>query len=148
MIRAAARQDLDAIVALGKRMHSESPRYQRLVFDEAKVYAMFLNAMDDARYFLLVSETADGEITGGFAGFAAEHWCSRDTVAQDLALFVQPDRRGGLAAAQMVKAFAAWAKERGCKQIVLGISTGVRVEETAQLFCALGLKQFGYCFEV
>lgn len=147
-IRDATHDDLDALADLGKRMAAESPRFCRLAYDEAKVYALLLNALTDQRYFLVAAEQDDGEVIGGFLGFMAPHWFSSDEVAQDLVLFVRPDRRGGIAAARLVKAFAEWATHRGAKQINLGISTGVKVEQTAELYRALGLKQFGYLFEV
>ena len=147
-IRQATTGDLDAILALGERMHLESPRYSKLAFDADKVRRLFADAVADDRYLILVAEEEDGQIIGGFAGFVMEHWSSPDMVAQDLALFVKPDRRGGILAARMIKAFISWAQDNGAKQTVLGISTGVHVEQAAQLYKALGLKQFGYLFEV
>lgn len=146
-IRQATPQDVGAIVALGALMHSESPRFSKLSYNCEKVRAMMAMAMQDERYLVLVAEN-DGALLGGFAGFMAPHWFSDDQVASDLALFVQPDRRGGMAGVRLVKAFVAWAKTRNPKLIQLGISTGVLVEETAQLYRAIGLKQFGYLFEV
>jgi len=147
-IRAATRSDLNAILDLGKRMHAESPRFSQLSFDDEKVRALFAVALSDPRYLVLVSEQEDGAIAGGFVGFMAPHWFSSDEVASDLAVFVRPDRRGGILAARMVKAFIYWAQDRGAKQITFGISTGVHIEQTAALYRSLGLKQFGYCFEV
>lgn len=147
-IRAATINDLDALVALGKQMHAESTRFGELVFDEQKVRALLADLLSRDSGFALVSQEADGQIVGGFAGYMTEHWYSTDQVAADLALFVRMDRRGGIAAARMVKAFIYWAQDRGAKQITLGISTGIKVEQTAQLYRSLGLKQFGYCFEV
>lgn len=147
-IRAATLEDIPAIVELGRRMHAESPRFSKLQYAPDKVEATFTIALTDHRYFTLVKVEEDGEIIGGFAGFMAPHWCSYDEVAQDLAVFVRPDRRGGMLAARMVKAFVYWADSRGAKLIALGISTGVMVEETARLYKSLGLKQFGYLFEV
>jgi GNAT superfamily N-acetyltransferase len=146
-IRPATPQDIDAIIALGARMHSESPRFSKLSYNGEKVRGLMTMAMQDQRYLVLVAES-DGELLGGFAGFMAPHWFSDDEVASDLALFVKPDRRGGMAGVRLVKAFVAWAKPRNPKLIQLGISTGVLVEETAQLYRAIGLKQFGYLFEV
>lgn len=147
-IRDATIEDIDQILDLGKRMHAESSRFGALAFDEGKVRSLFAGLIGSEDAIVLVAEVPDGEIIGGFAGFASEHWYSTDKVAQDLALFVRMDRRGGILAARMIKAFVSWAQERRCKQITLGISTGIRVEETAQLYRSLGLKQFGYCFEV
>lgn len=147
-IRAATINDLDAIIDLGKHMHAESSRFGALVFDELKVRKLITGLLSRETGFVLVAEEPDGNIFGGFAGFISEHWYSTDQVAQDLGLFVRMDRRGGIAAARMVKAFIYWAQDRGAKQITLGISTGIKVEQTAQLYRSLGLKQFGYCFEV
>jgi GNAT superfamily N-acetyltransferase len=146
-IRPATIEDLPALLELGRRMHQESPRFNRLSFNDEKVRNLLMMATVSPNYCMLVADN-DGEMVGGFAGFIAAHWFSDDLVASDLALFVQPGRRGGLAGARLVKEFIAWAKERGPKQINLGISTGVSVEETAQLYSAIGLKQFGYLFEV
>lgn len=147
-LRAATLHDLDALHALGQAMHAESPRFSQLTYDAGKVDALLRNAVHDSRYFTLVAAEEDGEIIGAFVGFMMEHWCSTDQVAQDISIFVRPDRRGGILAARLAKAFIYWAQDRGAKQIVLGISTGVKVEETAKLYKSLGLKQFGYLFEV
>jgi GNAT superfamily N-acetyltransferase len=147
-IRPAISADLDTLVALGRRMHAESPRFSMLGFDETKVRALLLNAITDDRYLLIVAEREDGEVIGGFAGFMAPHWFSQDYVASDIGLFVDPDRRGGIVAARLLKDYVAWAQARGAKQINAGISTGVMVEQTAQMYRLLGLKQFGYLFEV
>lgn len=146
-IRDATPEDLAAMCALGKRMHAESPRYSVLNYDEHKVELLLRNALDDDRYFLMVAEHDDGEVTGGFIGYIAPHWCSQDAVAADLALFVQQDRRGGIAAARLAREFIEWARSRGAKLVNLGISTGVQVEQSAALYRAIGLKQYGYLFE-
>lgn len=146
-IRPACPDDLAELVELGRQMHAESPRFSKLGFDTFKVHALLATAMNDPRYFLMVADN-DGELVGGLAGFMAPHWFSQDEVAQDLALFVNPDRRGGMAAVRLVKEFVTWAESKSAKLIGLGISTGVLVEETAQLYRTIGLKQFGYLFEV
>ena len=146
-IRPATPDDLAAMLALGAHMHEESPRFGLLRYDEKKVEALLYTAMNDSAYFLMVAEQKAGEIVGGFLGFAAPMWFSPDEVASDLALFIEQDRRGGMAAVSLVRAFIAWAREREVKQISLGISTGIKTEETAKLYAAAGLKMYGYLFE-
>lgn len=146
-IREATPADLAAMLALGAQMHAESPRFELLHYDETKVEALLYNAMSDPAYFLMVAEQKKGDIVGGFLGFAAPMWFSADEVAADLALFIKQDRRGSMAAVALVRAFIAWARAREVKQINLGISTGVKVEQTADLYKALGLKMYGYLFE-
>ncbi|HWK72181.1 MAG TPA: GNAT family N-acetyltransferase [Burkholderiaceae bacterium] len=146
-IRKATLEDVEPMVDLGRVMHQESPRFSQLSFDVPKVRGTIASMVDDERYFLVVDERA-GELVAGFAGFVMPHWFSADLVAQDMALFVRPDKRGSLAAARMVQMFVDWAKWRGAKQIVLGISTGVHVEQTARLYQSIGLHEFGRLFEV
>lgn len=146
-LRPAVHTDIEAIIALGRRMHAESPRFSLMTFDADKVFVLLSNAIRDDRYFLQVAEQ-DGVLVGGFAGVMAAHWFSTDQVAQDMAVFVDPGKRGSIVAARLVKSFIEWARGRGAKQINLGISTGVMVEQTANLYRALGLKQYGYLFEV
>lgn len=148
MIRPATLDDLDVLVELGRRMHAESERFSRLTFDSAKVRNLLARLIPSEDALVLVVESPGGEVTGGFVGYMTAHWYSEEKAAQDLSLFVRPDRRGGIAAAAMVNRFVEWARGRGCKQIVLGISTGVRVEQTSELYHRLGLKQFGLSFEV
>lgn len=146
-IRPATTEDLDAMLALGRHMHGESPRFSLLRYDETKVETLLYTALGDPAYFLMVAEQKDGDIVGGFLGFAATMWFSPDEVASDLALFIEQDRRGSMAAVVLVRAFVAWARERQVKQISLGISTGIKAEETAKLYAALGMKMYGYLFE-
>jgi len=147
-LRPAEVTDVDTMIALGRRMHAESPRFSLMNFDSDKVRALMVNAIADDRYFLMIAENDERDLIGGFVGFMAQHWFSTDQTAHDIALFVDPDRRGSIVAARLVKSFIDWARGRGAKQINLGISTGVMVEKTAQLYRSLGLKQYGYLFEV
>ena len=145
--RDATTADLPRLVELGRAMHAESPRFSKLRFSAPKLAEQLCGLIISPDGFLQVVER-DGAIVGGLAGAISEHWCSPDKVAFDMALFINPDRRGGMAAAKLVDAFKTWAAENGAVHITLGISTGVMVEETARLYRAIGLKQFGYLFEV
>src|SRR3546814_12128452 len=44
-------------------------------------------------------------------GACTPHWCSDDLVAYDFGLFVEPERRGGLAAAGLLRGFIRWARD-------------------------------------
>lgn len=146
-IRPATIEDLAAMQALGMHMHAESPRFSVMKYDEHKVSLLLRMAINDPAYFLMVAEKNGGDIIGGFLGYVAPMWFSQDLAAADLALFIEQDRRGGMAAARLVRDYIAWARERGAKKITAGISTGVSPEETAKLFEAVGMKLYGYLFE-
>lgn len=145
MIREATRGDIEEIIGLAFEMHQES-RYCVMEFDVEKVVGFLVGCIEHEDYLLLVAEKG-GKIIGGFAGFVMEQWFSHDLFASDFALFVSPDRRGGMVAAQLVKAFTGWAKVKGCKMIQLGISTGVKVKETGKLYERLGYENYGELFE-
>jgi GNAT superfamily N-acetyltransferase len=147
-IRPAVPDDLPTLLELGRCMHAESPRFSALTFDATKVFELLTSAIDDDRYLLIVVDDGEGGLAGGFLGYITPQWFSHDEVAADLALFVDPDRRGGIVAARLLKAYAEWAEARGAKQITAGISTGVMVEQTAQMYRRLGFNQYGYLFEV
>lgn len=142
MIRPANHADIPGLVEMGAVMHAES-RYSRMTYDPAKVAVVLGMILERGAVF--VAER-DGEIIGGFAGVVEEHWFSSDKVATDLALFVQPGKRGSLAAVQLLKAFLVWASEKGAVMTDILINTGVRTEQTAKLFSLCGGEQAGYVF--
>ncbi len=146
-LRPAVHTDIESMIELGRRMHAESPRFSQLRYDADKVFVLLSNAIRDDRYFIYVAEH-DGVLLGGLAAIMAPHWFSPDQIAQDIAVFVDPDKRGTIALARLIKEYRGWAKGRGAVQTCLGISTGVMVERTADLYRALGFKQYGLLFEV
>ncbi len=147
MIRQAAIADVPRLVELGAQMHAESPRFSRLAFDAEKLAAFLGSAVNAPHVLVLVAER-DDQIVGGFVGLALEHWCSRDLVATDLALFIEPRKRGGLIASRLVRAYLDWAERRGAKLIQLGITTGVATLATERLYEVLGLSRCGSIYEV
>lgn len=146
-IRAATIEDVPRLVELGQAMHSESPRFSRLTFDADKLAAFLGSAVNAPHVLVLVAER-DGQIVGGFVGLAMEHWASRDLVATDLALFIDPGKRGGLMASRLLRAYLDWAELRGAKLIQCGITTGVEELATGRLYEALGLSRCGVIYEV
>lgn len=145
MIRPATHDDIPTLVTLAERMHAES-RYAAMSFDVDKMARTFAALIDGAGC-LLVAEH-DGEVVGGLAGWCAEHFFSREKVAGDYGVFVPPERRGGLVAARLLRAFVAWAREQGVadRWIQPGITTGVHQQATEQLYRAIGFVPVGTVF--
>jgi GNAT superfamily N-acetyltransferase len=146
MIRAATHDDIPRLAELGRQMHVES-RFARLPLDDGKVRALFVELIESADGLLIVAENG-GEVIGGFAGYVCEHYFARTLVAGDYALFIAPEHRGGMAAPRLLKAYVAWAKSRGAVMIQAGITTGVHVEATTQLYQRLGFQPAGALFEI
>ena len=141
-LRAATCDDLADICALGRVMHSEST-FAPMDFNVDRVKETITDLMNKNQ-FVVVAESTNGELVGGMAGMVVRSWFGDDMVASDLALFVRPDARGGMAAVKLITAFVHWAKLAGAKQIRPGVSTGSRRAE--DLFGRLGFTRCGSCF--
>ena len=127
-------------------MHKESPVFKHSSFDDKTVVDLLsLSLKSPSDVCVLVNET-DGEITGGIIAFAYKNWFGPERVASDLALFVTPDKRGGVVAARLVNQYEKWAKSVGCSEVTIGVSTGVNTDRTALLFQRLGYKYPAHSF--
>lgn len=136
MIRHARNTDLDTLVYLISRMHDES-RFRVLPYAPERVHDMF-SALLGGFGIILVAEDEHGDIYGLMAGVIGPQWFSDALVAQDLALYVTPERRGGMASARLLDAFVGWARSKGAKMIDVGTGTGIQTERTGRFFERMG----------
>ncbi|WP_443115482.1 GNAT family N-acetyltransferase [Herbaspirillum seropedicae] len=148
MIRPATLDDMPVLLAMGRAMHAESPRWRRLKYCEPKVEAMLLGLIESPRGLVLMAERG-GEIVGAIAAVAQFAWCSTDLVAEEVSFYMLPEHRGSLAAARLVNSFKEWARLVGASWAYAGASTGVDDERVAQLYegfgfvrCAVGLEAY------
>jgi N-acetylglutamate synthase-like GNAT family acetyltransferase len=146
-LRDATHKDLPRLMELAKQMHAESPRFSQLRFNDIKAFKFIEMMIYSQSFFFQVIER-DGVIIGGMAAMLTPQWFSDDLTACDIALFISPDCRGGMAAAKLIKAYKQWANNSGAVLRTLGVSTGVMAEKTGKFMSAMGCKQFGYLFEV
>lgn len=144
MIRAMRKDDLPELVRLGKLLH-ETSTYWCFQYDEQKV-AEFLSGLVASGTGVVFVAERDGKVIGGFAGGIVEWWFSRDRLAFDLSLFVHPKHRHGLIAMKLIKAFEAWAKDKGAIEVRLGITTNIGVAGTARLYKSMGFENAGVTF--
>jgi GNAT superfamily N-acetyltransferase len=129
--------DTDQLVALGRQMHAES-WYSDLDYSEAEVRGL-LDLLAESPFMLgLVLEGENGAIAGFFAAAETSHFFGSDRYASDIAIYVAPEHRGGPGFVRMVKAYEAWCRIRGVKQIHLGVSSGLDHPKTVRLFEKLG----------
>jgi L-amino acid N-acyltransferase YncA len=143
MVRDATLEDIPAMIRIGEIMHAES-RYSFMTYDGEKV-AFTLKTLIGTG-FVRVHEH-NGEIDGGMVGYMGEPWFSNERVASELALFIVPGKRGGMAAWYLLSEFVAWCDQQGAREITLAITTGVKVEETGKLYQRLGFEQVGGVFK-
>lgn len=146
MIRTATFDDVPDLVELGRAMHAESPRYREMTFDADRL-AETLHGVIAAGGFARVVQTEDGSLVGGLVAVLVPHWASDDLTSCDLALFMAPEARGSIAPARLLNQYAQWARDRGARQIMLGVMTGVSVPQTVALCERLGWRQAGVVME-
>jgi GNAT superfamily N-acetyltransferase len=145
-LRDATLDDVPALLALGQRMHAESPRFSLIEFDSDRLQMTLEQILAAPGGFLMVGEH-DSAIAGVMVALATQHWCSRDIVASEMALFVEPEFRGSMLGARLIRRYVTWARALGARLVTAGISTGVHVEETARLYEAVGMRRFGVLLE-
>lgn len=145
MIRPANLLDIPRMVQLGAAMHAES-RFASLSWDADKVAELIAGLIDHRQGLALVA-VREGQVIGGFLGACEAHFFSSDKFACDLALFVEPGKRGGVAAARLLKAFVTWAQKQGASMIQSGITTGVDLDKSTKLYQACGFAHVGNLFE-
>ena len=141
MIRPMIHNDLPVVMALAALMHFESPRFSQYYFEHDKVKQLLRTAIDNQQDYCALVCTTNDVVVGGFLGTAYSQWFSEDRVAADLALFVQQDKRGGIAAMRLIKAYEAWARDIGVMTISLGVSTGVHHDRTLALYETMGFEE-------
>ena len=146
MIRAATTEDISRMIDLGRVMHAESPTFSRMRFDADKLAGTIASIIASPSGFAMVAEHCD-QVVGGMLAVVSPHYFSPDLVACDLALFMAPNHRGGMAAVRLVNAYTAWADSRGAVLKQLGVMTGVNVDKTEALLHRLGWHRSGLVME-
>ena len=143
-IRKATSDDLNRLVEMGALMHAESPTFRGMAFDPWKLHAAIARILDSETGFAMVYE-AGGRIVGAMVGMIFQHWFSPDLMASDMALFVEPEHRGGMGAVRLLNAYADWAEDNGAAPGMtwFGITTGVEPEMTEKLCERLGWRRVG-----
>jgi len=142
-VRAATLEDLPQILALGERMRAES----LIAFDpiEPAVAERMLGIIvaHPDRFMAAVAEDSGGRICGFLTAFATEtSWSSRLCAIHDI-FFVAPERRGSLAASDLVDHFHAWARRIGCRRTIMAVHTKLYLERTGRFYEKKGYTHIG-----
>ena len=134
--------DRAQLLGLFHRMHGES-RYAFLPFETARVESELDSYMRDTERRCALAAVAGETVIGILAGYVTEYAFCSHLVASDQIVYVTPRSRGSLAAVRLIEAFRRWARERGARELVLGITTGVDARRTGELFERLGFEFAG-----
>jgi GNAT superfamily N-acetyltransferase len=141
-VRPLGADDIDRLVELGERMHGEGA-FSFLPFEREKVRRFAARYASPAPDRLGLAAEIDGRIVGMFAGNLSEYFFCREKIACDLLLYIEPEFRGTSAAGRLVRAFRAWAIERGAREVCLGTSNQVQEAATGRFYEVLGFKRAG-----
>lgn len=142
VVRPVGPDDLDRLVELGERMHGEGA-FAFLPFDREKVRRFAARYVSGAPDRLGLAAEIDGRIVGMFAGNLSEYFFCQEKIACDALLYVEPEFRGASAAGRLIRAFRAWAIERGAREVCLGTSNQVQTEAAGRFYEVLGFKKAG-----
>lgn len=147
-IREAVLDDIEVIVAMGRDLHAESPRYSAMSFSDAKVAALarrlLTGSMAAAPVGGVFVAERDDEIIGMAAGFVSSHWFSDEKMLSDYTVYVRPaHRKLTFAFHRLVRALEAWGRAQGARHSLIGVSTGINAIETKLMYERMGYRHSG-----
>lgn len=142
MIREFRLEDAPQVMDLAEQFHKES-RYHDYDFDRQKIIRLLAESTVNEDLLNIVAVDDNGVVRGGLCARATAHYFGNNRVAQDLWLFVEPSRRGGRHALELVERYIEWARERDCVEAIVSTSTGISEEKTLAFLEKAGFKRIG-----
>lgn len=136
MIRPATPSDVAAIVALGRHLHAESPRYRGLDYDAEKVARQAAEAVGHG-YMLVAGDPVIGMACANLAAYLH----SDALFGLDLVMYVHPDHRGRRIAADLVAGLEAIVGRHGAREMLLTISHGSNNRAVERFYRTLGYER-------
>ncbi len=146
-VRTAILRDLDTLVDFGKRLTSESPRFQHQGFDEDRAVQLFTHLIEKLESIFIVYDEYDNPV-GAIIGCIDTDWRTGQRLAFEQGLYVLPEYRATGSATELVNYFVDWAKINNADRIQLGTITGIHADKTVQLYEKLGFDLIGFVLEM
>lgn len=142
VIRAArSAQDIATLAALGEAMHADST-FANMAYDPMIAAETLLRLVDNPDGLVLMACEGDTPV-GGIAAIATRSFFGPDKVSSEFAVYVQPDKRGAVAALDLLRHYVVWARTKGVKRISAGNSAGMDDARFVRLLSRLGFKRAG-----
>jgi len=146
VIRPGRYDDIEKLIEMGERMHKESA-YAFLPFDRDKVRRLMISYINDHETQCGLVAEEGGVVVGMFAGYLSDYFFCDEKVACDIILYVDREHRGSSAAVRLVRGFCNWARERGAREICLGVSTEINPRTTGRFYEKMGLSYSGSLYK-
>lgn len=143
IIRSAHLGDIPWLIEAGFAAQQESPAYASLPSDPALQYKRLTGILQfpDA-ICIRVADDQTGFICGALEPSV---WFEATYAVQNL-LWVTPSKRGSSRAWRLVAAFEEWARQRGAKRILNGVSSGLEESRTSSFYLKMGYSPAGPTF--
>ena len=139
-VRQGDMDDIPSLIALGRRMHEESPRFRNMDYSEQKCALLGQGLVNQGGMFIA---EVDNIPVGMVLGAVAPHFFGDDLMAYDFVVYVAPEHRGGSLVVRMLKKFESWAFSMGAKVVSFGVSTEIEADRTIALYQRLGYRVTG-----
>lgn len=145
-IRFTDERDIEALMVLARKMHSES-RMKDSRLDEDRVRRAFIAMYKDpVNNCVVVAETDQGKHVGILAGFMSVYLFADVRVAQDKWFYVLPSYIGGSVALKLMVTFRRWAMSRQAQELCINSSADLDQERFSRFMNHLGFKVTGSNF--
>lgn len=139
-VRLALEDEEDQIVEMACQAMATRPE---LAFDEARCRETFRDYLNKASPTIWVAEDHRG-IAGALAADFYLHRAASGLFVVQEVLFVKPERRGGRAAASLMKTLIDWSREIGATEIVGGNDNEFNSERTAKFLGRFRFRRVGH----
>ena len=136
-------QDIPEVMERAGQFFEGSPTYRHIPRDTDKLLMLFEDAVYNPDIFCRLA-ISDGRIVGGMIGAAVEYYFSRERMAGDIAIFIEPEFRNSRIAVKLVDSFGKWATSVGCREVTIGATTQSHGNGYERLLNRLGYETVGF----
>lgn len=144
-VRMGEARDLPGIMQLMAKQHAESSM-AFLAVEGNSMISFFNHAFISEDKLCLVAEDEE-VIVGIFAAVINPYWFFKGKIAQELTVFVVPEKRGSNIAYRLLKQFLCWAKAQEATEAIAGTVMESETETAKRIYEGLGFRTVGYLFK-
>lgn len=142
-VRPLEATDLPAVLELARSMHDEAPHYRDFPFVDERFHQWAELFLSNPDWLCVLAIDENTGPVGMFALGAVPMIFGNEISVDDLVFYVHPAWRGTTAAIRMMRYLEAWAAGKGARQIRIGITTGINLEQTKRFLERFGFVQTG-----
>lgn len=140
-VRLAAPSDEEVLVEMAK-INIETTR-PGMTFSERRCRETIHDYLEHASPTIFVAEH-EGEVYGGLVCDFYEYRAADGLYTVQEVLFVRPEKRGGRAAALLMRELIAWSEMLGAREIIGGNDNEFNSDRTAKFLEHFGFKRVGH----